>query len=171
MSIPPTKLKIKVLIPTFDRQGYMLPIGSYEFKVTRVRGNHLSGFIGEVEFMLPIEHVLKMVSNHQFRLTVRTQLPRIHRTESIVSPVHGNSCMICLGTMEVHNYSVTLGCNHKFHRSCIARWLGNNNNCPVCRTRLSIVQRTRLGVTPEPAPRRRVRRYRSRANLPVLRFS
>ena len=39
-----------------------------------------------------------------------------------------------------HNYgggeSVTLHCDHVFHKKCISKWLEYKNNCPMCRKQI-----------------------------------
>ena len=43
-----------------------------------------------------------------------------------------NICPICYDPM-IHNVSITLPCNHKFHSHCIRRWNETNRTCPLCR--------------------------------------
>jgi hypothetical protein len=141
------KLKIKVIIPIYDRLGYMIPAGDYEILVTRITNAHVYGNIGQIEFSLPLRQLLKVISQQQYpTLGIRTALPPVTRNDSL-SPVNGNSCMICLSTMR--DTPVTLPCTHNFHRDCITTWLRRGtNSCPICRQRISSVVRTRLGLTP-----------------------
>jgi len=141
------KLKIKVIIPIYDRLGYMIPAGDYEILVTRITNAHVYGNIGQIEFSLPLRQLLKVISQQQYpTLGIRTALPPVTRNDSL-SPVNGNSCMICLSTMR--DTPVTLPCEHNFHRDCITTWLRRGtNSCPICRQRISSVVRTRLGLTP-----------------------
>ena len=141
------KLKIKVIIPIYDRLGYMIPAGDYEILVTRITNAHVYGNIGQIEFSLPLRQLLKVISQQQYpTLGIRTALPPVTRNDSL-SPVNGNSCMICLSTMR--DTPVTLPCTHNFHRECITTWLRRGtNSCPICRRRISSVVRTRLGLTP-----------------------
>lgn len=141
------KLKIKVIIPIYDRLGYMIPAGDYEILVTRITNAHVYGNIGQIEFSLPLRQLLKVISQQQYpTLGIRTALPPVTRHDSL-SPVNGNSCMICLSTMR--DTPVTLPCTHNFHRDCITTWLRRGtNSCPICRRRISSVVRTRLGLTP-----------------------
>ena len=141
------KLKIKVIIPIYDRLGYMIPAGDYEILVTRITNAHVYGNIGQIEFSLPLRQLLKVISQQQYpTLGIRTALPPVTRHDSL-SPVNGNSCMICLSTMR--DTPVTLPCEHNFHRDCITTWLRRGtNSCPICRRRISSVVRTRLGLTP-----------------------
>ena len=141
------KLKIKVIIPIYDRLGYMIPAGDYEILVTRITNAHVYGNNGQIEFSLPLRQLLKVISQQQYpTLGIRTALPPVTRNDSL-SPVNGNSCMICLSTMR--DTPVTLPCTHNFHRECITTWLRRGtNSCPICRRRISSVVRTRLGLTP-----------------------
>ncbi len=43
------------------------------------------------------------------------------------------TCSICLDNSN-HNV-VSTYCNHKFHYTCISRWINlqNSNSCPMCR--------------------------------------
>ena len=43
-------------------------------------------------------------------------------------------CSICLLEYKVNEMIRRLICHHKFHASCIERWLLVNNVCPLCRT-------------------------------------
>ena len=126
------KLKIKVIIPIYDRLGYMIPAGDYEILVTRITNAHVYGNIGQIEFSLPLRQLLKVISQQQYpTLGIRTALPPVTRHDSL-SPVNGNSCMICLSTMR--DTPVTLPCEHNFHRDCITTWLRRGtNSCPICR--------------------------------------
>ena len=137
------KLKIKVVIPIYDRLGYMIPAGDYEILVTRITNAHVYGNIGQIEFSLSFRQLLKVISQQQYpTLGIRTALPPVTRNDSL-SPVNGNSCMICLSTMR--DTPVTLPCTHNFHRNCITTWLRRGtNSCPICRRRISSVVRTRL---------------------------
>ena len=141
------KLKIKVVIPIYDRLGYMIPAGDYEILVTRITNAHVYGNIGQIEFSLSFRQLLKVISQQQYpTLGIRTALPPVTRNDSL-SPVNGNSCMICLSTMR--DTPVTLPCTHNFHRNCITTWLRRGtNSCPICRRRIGSVVRTRLGLTP-----------------------
>ena len=125
----------------------MIPAGDYEILVTRITNAHVYGNIGQIEFSLPLRQLLKVISQQQYpTLGIRTALPPVTRNDSL-SPVNGNSCMICLSTMR--DTPVTLPCTHNFHRDCITTWLRRGtNSCPICRRRISSVVRTRLGLTP-----------------------
>jgi len=45
-----------------------------------------------------------------------------------------SDCPMCLETM--HEAIVT-SCNHRFHSSCIHKWLSMHNSCPICRSVVS----------------------------------
>ena len=149
------KLKIKVIIPIYDRLGYMIPSGCYEILVSRVTQNHIYGTIGQIEFSLPMSQFLKIISYHQYpNINVEQILTRVSTPpvdSNIISPINSNSCMICLSSM--NELPITLPCQHKFHRECISRWLHTNNTCPCCRARISTVVRTRLGLNIYPSNR------------------
>jgi len=42
-------------------------------------------------------------------------------------------CSVCLEPYHVNEPAKQLGCDHKFHRKCIKRWLKNHETCPFCR--------------------------------------
>ena len=46
-------------------------------------------------------------------------------------------CVICLE--ENFDNTVTTKCNHTFHKICLKLWLQRKNECPMCRTKLSII--------------------------------
>jgi hypothetical protein len=48
--------------------------------------------------------------------------------------VRSEKCTICLGEIYNGESLKTLQCMHKFHSSCIDRWLVQNEICPLCRT-------------------------------------
>ena len=142
------KVKIKVMAPTCDRRGFVLPRGEYEMLITRVSTTHIIGNIGEIEFTFPIKRILKMISQLQYpRLTI--EAPAVVPMRQELSPVGGNSCMICLCSMNADH--VTLPCIHRFHRNCISRWLYTRTTCPVCRGRVTNSFSARMGLNYRPS--------------------
>jgi hypothetical protein len=142
------KVKVKVTVPTCDRRGFVLPRGEYEMLITGVSTTHIIGNINEVEFTFPVKRVLKMISQLQFpRLTI--EAPVVAPRHQELSPVGGNSCMICLSSMNSDH--VSLPCMHRFHRNCISRWLYTHTTCPVCRTRVTSSFRARMGLNYRPS--------------------
>jgi hypothetical protein len=133
------------MAPTRDRGGFVLPRGEYEMLITRVSTTHIIGNIGEIEFTFPIKRILKMISQLQYpRLTI--EAPAVVPMRQELSPVGGNSCMICLCSMNADH--VTLPCMHRFHRNCISRWLHTRTTCPVCRGTSSFSARMGLNYRP-----------------------
>ena len=51
-----------------------------------------------------------------------------------------DDCAICLGAFEDGDLcSVMPGCQHEFHKACIAGWLKEGNDtCPLCRAELRL---------------------------------
>jgi Ring finger domain len=47
-----------------------------------------------------------------------------------------DECPICLGELVT-----TTKCGHKFHSSCIHKWLETNDSCPMCRDEVGVVRR------------------------------
>lgn len=41
------------------------------------------------------------------------------------------SCAICLDTLPSYHPTITLPCDHIFHRECLSQW--HPNSCPLCR--------------------------------------
>jgi hypothetical protein len=62
-----------------------------------------------------------------------TQCKRGAVTGTTVCYMHtGESCSVCMNHMNDAT-SRTLGCSHRFHKSCLERWKLRSNTCPVCR--------------------------------------
>lgn len=49
-------------------------------------------------------------------------------------PIPAFTCSICLEECTSTAQQDILPCMHKFHRTCIARWLDTHATCPECRT-------------------------------------
>jgi hypothetical protein len=43
-------------------------------------------------------------------------------------------CSICFE--KINKKSISLKCNHIFHKECISKWLQENNSCPLCREKV-----------------------------------
>lgn len=80
----------------------------------------------------------------------RRNLERISSAESRVKYLNGLNklkdsiknnqsftCAICLGT--IHTGSI-IKCGHFFCRKCIHSWLKNNQSCPLCKTRATLLE-------------------------------
>ena len=69
--------------------------------------------------------------------------------------IEPEDCCICLESLE-NGKHVKTQCKHSFHMACIQDWLGNHDNCPLCRQPLenSMLQELRIvdqvAVTPLP---------------------
>lgn len=48
-------------------------------------------------------------------------------------------CSICLERIS-NSDCASLSCPHKFHHSCLASWLLENDNCPLCRKDIGVPQ-------------------------------
>jgi hypothetical protein len=45
----------------------------------------------------------------------------------------GGSCSVCLAPFEEADTVAALACRHRFHRTCITRWLSEcKKTCPLC---------------------------------------
>ncbi|KAH7537442.1 hypothetical protein FEM48_Zijuj03G0093200 [Ziziphus jujuba var. spinosa] len=42
-------------------------------------------------------------------------------------------CSICLEEFSARTELLRFGCKHLYHQNCIAKWLENQNSCPLCR--------------------------------------
>ena len=49
------------------------------------------------------------------------------------------SCSICLEDFEESEKTLTLRCNHQFHKTCIDEWLVKRSSCPYCRAYLKCI--------------------------------
>lgn len=47
-------------------------------------------------------------------------------------------CAICLEEWEVGVVAKEMPCRHKFHGTCVEKWLGIHGNCPVCRYKMPV---------------------------------
>lgn len=56
-------------------------------------------------------------------------MPKVQVTENDA----GGECAICLEEWEVGGEAREMPCKHKFHGSCIEKWLNLHGSCPVCR--------------------------------------
>ncbi|KAI4346609.1 hypothetical protein L6164_007490 [Bauhinia variegata] len=54
-------------------------------------------------------------------------LPRVVVTDE------GGECSICLEDYEVGTEACEMPCKHRFHSTCIEKWLGIHGTCPLCR--------------------------------------
>ncbi len=49
-----------------------------------------------------------------------------------------DTCPICKDVYEKIGDSYTLICNHAFHTECLKEWVEIHNECPMCRTEISV---------------------------------
>jgi len=66
------------------------------------------------------------------------KLLQYKHNNNIVLCKNSDECAICFENI-YNNYVPVFICNHLFHKKCIKSWLKINNNCPICRTNLSII--------------------------------
>ncbi len=45
----------------------------------------------------------------------------------------GKTCCICIEDLEKGSKERMLQCGHMFHRPCIAKWLKQKRECPICK--------------------------------------
>jgi len=58
-------------------------------------------------------------------------LPVVHQKEFMGGEC--TECTVCLSKFEAHDSVVALPCQHRFHRSCVAKWLSEcRRMCPLC---------------------------------------
>ncbi|KAI5437420.1 hypothetical protein KIW84_023510 [Lathyrus oleraceus] len=50
---------------------------------------------------------------------------------------HGE-CVVCLEEFEVGGVVREMPCEHRFHGTCIEKWLGIHGSCPVCRYQMPV---------------------------------
>ncbi len=62
----------------------------------------------------------------------RLALENLH--SSINKIQSDTTCCICLDNLNIGDTCTNLPCTHKFHTSCIKRWLVQSRNCPLCVT-------------------------------------
>lgn len=84
------------------------------------------------------KEVLKgFVNNPAFILTrfgFQVENVRICKDFPELIPILGtDNCDICMEDITTHE-ATTLVCRHRFHSSCINKWINLRNHCPYCRT-------------------------------------
>lgn len=52
---------------------------------------------------------------------------------------HLDDCSICLENIIIEEHKNITTCNHIFHAKCMAKWILQNNSCPLCRTKFNVV--------------------------------
>lgn len=85
------------------------------------------GQAGESEQVPADEHEISALPTHQV-------------TEDEISkglPAEHKSCTICLDDFKAGDLQRTLPCFHRFHKSCVDRWLATQGECPICKHRVS----------------------------------
>ena len=45
-----------------------------------------------------------------------------------------NDCIICLDNYSDNHKCSELHCGHKFHKTCILKWMNERKTCPLCNT-------------------------------------
>lgn len=85
-----------------------------------------------------------------------------------VKAIPGGVCSICLEEVKKSSRLRLLRCGHAFHATCIERWLGSVNRCPLCNR--TVVDRPIL-ATQEPIPATTLQSYTvpsNNNNIPSL---
>ena len=52
---------------------------------------------------------------------------------------HLDDCSICLENIINEEHKTITSCKHIFHEECMAKWILQNNSCPLCRTKFNVV--------------------------------
>ena len=80
------------------------------------------------------------ITPQNVELILRKKYKHQDNIEEIVQLKINEECSICLESSDDTDF-VLLNCGHKFHTSCLANWLINKRNCPICRDS-EVIQRT-----------------------------
>ncbi|KAL3770132.1 LOW QUALITY PROTEIN: hypothetical protein ACHAW5_009673 [Stephanodiscus triporus] len=125
-----------------------------EFKDGEINGhgtfNYADGGVYEGEWMVGNHHghdTLKMADRKMYFGEWVDNNPHGHGTQKepnrgfyigewskCDTPEDDHVCSICLDGFSRGGDRVTLLCSHRFHTSCVNRWLSSQHSCPVCRT-------------------------------------
>ena len=57
-----------------------------------------------------------------------------------------DDCPICLDEFKCRQHCRRFNCSHVFHKKCIDKWLRKNNQCPVCRACVQLLQPTTRNI-------------------------
>ncbi|GAV54473.1 hypothetical protein ZYGR_0AM00110 [Zygosaccharomyces rouxii] len=114
--------------------------------------SHLQRISDSLVPLLQLENVTRngIVKSIRDDAHFRRNLEKISSAESRVKYLNGLNqlkdsiknnqsftCAICLGT--IHTGSI-IKCGHFFCRKCIYSWLKNNQSCPLCKTRATLLE-------------------------------
>nr|DAD34894.1 TPA_asm: hypothetical protein HUJ06_005534 [Nelumbo nucifera] len=61
-------------------------------------------------------------------------MPKVEITEE----EGDGECAICLEGWEIGGEAREMPCKHKYHSSCIEKWLGLHGSCPICRFKMPV---------------------------------
>ena len=76
-----------------------------------------------------------------FSIAVTSVVPSRYDLESLE-----NVCSICLQTFENVHFKYKAPCNHCYHNDCIKEWCRINPTCPLCRERITTINRRRIDL-------------------------
>jgi len=109
--------------------------------IDSILGNRLPPISRELfDFTIPI------LSERGLSINTLNNATEIINFEALEEPT---LCSICRDTMTSNAVCRKIkNCNHLFHIVCIDQWLERNNNCPLCRSRVTAGTGTGTGVTP-----------------------
>lgn len=95
-----------------------------------------SGFYSDIPYLL---QAMTIIEPENFT----------HKNPSIVLDLHtrkcskseiSKECAVCLEKIKEDDIITTIDCAHTFHYSCITEWGKYKQECPLCRTRIPILE-------------------------------
>ncbi|KAL2505024.1 RING/U-box superfamily protein [Abeliophyllum distichum] len=101
--------------------------------------NQATGSITLIEGSIDIEMFLRDMPGKKRLLPASKDSIESMPVVKITEP--GSECSICLMGFELNGEVKEMPCKHKFHSSCIEKWLRFNGSCPICRFTLPVEEK------------------------------
>jgi Ring finger domain len=116
-----------------DVTGYA-PLHSY-VTVSDVFGD---GFYSDIPYLLQAMTIIEP-ENFSFTNKNANVVLDIHSRKCTASEI-GKECAVCLEKIKEGDAVATINCAHTFHSNCITEWGKYKQECPLCRSRIPILE-------------------------------
>ncbi|KAI9470915.1 MAG: hypothetical protein EXX96DRAFT_586190 [Benjaminiella poitrasii] len=106
---------------------------SSEYTITFANDDEISFLDTAIDYILTDHHSSTELQNshHNYVESILNTLKKV--TLKPTDPDAKDDCCICQDTFGTELEIYQLPCQHKYHGTCITRWLNLNTTCPICR--------------------------------------